>query len=121
MNAQNQRASAARRLVAGSVLIFVLVVLRPSGSAAAQGDGPLLTVSAAVCPIGYEGDRFAEDCSGNPGAGLWFEVRVPGDPSTIDPAVATDADGFVTFDISGFLPGTVRIVGGVPYRTLAVA
>lgn len=97
------------------VALLLLVTAGLAAEATAQtAAGRTLTILAALCPVSYAGDASADECDGNPMAGVQFQV---GQPFTdaFSGFVPTDVEGVVSFDINGLsLNGSLRIVESRP-------
>jgi hypothetical protein len=101
------------RLVAGLAIVFALV---GSGALAlgaqtvrAQDAGTtaIVEIHNRLCPEGYEGGNYFEDCHETPApAGMEFFMSGPEEASA-----ATDASGNATFQVT---EGTYTLQGGVP-------
>ncbi len=68
-----------------------------------------LTVQALNCPVAYEGDDFAQDCT-EPLAGIEYRLAIPATEFSVEGT--TDAAGEVTFEDLG--ENTYTLTGGVP-------
>ncbi len=81
----------------------------PSPTATPAPDLASLTVQALGCPVAYEGDDFAEDCT-EPLADIGFRLVIPATEFSVEGT--TDDDGEVTFEDLG--ENTYALTGGVP-------
>jgi hypothetical protein len=92
--------SATIRLVAGLALALGLAAaLAPfaGGRVAAQDNGlASITIYTAICPTGYGGDQYFEDCYDTPGADIEFWLTGPAIDGTA--TATTDANGFTAFE-----------------------
>ncbi|MEA2528164.1 MAG: hypothetical protein QOF73_5391 [Thermomicrobiales bacterium] len=68
-----------------------------------------VTVRALACPVAYEGDDFAADCT-EPLAEIGFVLSIPATEFALEGT--TDADGEVVFEELG--ENTYALTGGVP-------
>jgi hypothetical protein len=68
-----------------------------------------LRIFAALCPAGYAGESFADECGDTPVVATRFRVGRP--LTDFFTTALTDDEGVVNFDIAGLpLEGTIRIV-----------
>lgn len=106
---ENERGRLAVTKAAWISTALALLAAAAGGSipALAQDGGQDLTIYAAICPVDYAGESFFEDCFDTAGAGFRFDPRV--DMETIGSPTATDGTGFVSFDITGWTPGSIAV------------
>lgn len=106
-------------LVAGSLLLTSVAVAAPSEAAAQEQDRASITIYASVCPTGYQGDAFGDDCYPNPaGGGLTFTLTNLATGERF--AGTTGADGFAA--IEGIAAGgSYRLTDDLPDATSAAA
>jgi hypothetical protein len=92
-----------RRLMAAALAILLILPVSSSGAVEPADNGlASVTLYLAVCPAGYAGLTFFEDCYANPGAGASFllERRDPSRPGMVfgRREATTGDDGLLAFE-----------------------
>jgi hypothetical protein len=98
------RSERGRSLAATALVVFALSLAPRPVTKTASADNGLasITVYHAVCPAGYAGTSFFEDCYDSPGAGatFWLERRDWNQPGVIfdQRQTTTGEDGILAFE-----------------------
>ena len=102
------RTTALRVCMGFALILAALAAIAPFSAARAQAQASI-TLYKAVCPEGYTGTDYGEDCYDNPGAGYTFTLAGPG----FNGAETTAASGFAAFEgISA--NGTYTLIETIP-------
>lgn len=94
-------------VLVGTMVLTLSFLASPARAQDAPG-ASTLTVHAVVCPVGYTGSNFVDDCAGEEG----LSVIVSLDASEFAVDGATDEDGSVTFTDLG--DGSYTVTLDVP-------
>src|SRR5688572_17596466 len=86
------------RLMAGLMLALAMAaVIAPfAGGRVAAQENASITIYTAICPVGYTGDTFFEDCYDTPGVNIEYILTGPTFPGGV--SATTDASGFTAFE-----------------------
>jgi len=86
--------------------------LDPASVPGTGANGAALIIHSRLCPVGYNGDDFFDDCHGTPGVGLGFFATF----GTLPLTGISDAAGNVVLsdpDEPRLSPGTYKVGGGL--------